>query len=188
MRLFVAYSGVSEWITVQQQARNFNSTPDIRWTHSYNLHLTLYFIGEVPESALPEIVSAITQVTTKAHSFVLSPLGVVAAIHSASPSMIWLRYAESDEFTRLNVQLYEAISRFIPSAPVVPVPLPHVTLARMKAGKVKYAEVHLTESPAPLQIGEAVLCQTTHDENGVRYRELATFEFGKNQSASATTS
>lgn len=188
MRLFVAYAGASEWESIQHQTRMFNSSPEIRWTHAYNLHLTLYFIGEVDPILLPELVSALESVFMENVPFELTPWGVLPMPTAASPKMIWFRYRQNNAFSILNRRLYDTVHRLIPSATALPDPIPHVTLARMKSGMMKWADVTLRTSPEPLAVRGAALWQTTHDENGVRYKELAKFDFGKNQSASATTS
>lgn len=188
MRLFVAYAGASEWESIQQQARTFNPSPEIRWTHSYNLHLTLYFIGEADPALLPGLVSGFKSVFLESNPFELIPMGVMPMPTATSPKMIWFRYRQNEDFSMLNRRLYDTVHRLIPSATTFPDPLPHVTLARMKSGKVKWADVTLKTLPEPLAVSSAALWQTTHDENGIRYKELARFDFGKNQSASATTS
>jgi hypothetical protein len=177
MRLFVAFGGVGYWRDVQHDVQRSHSSPEIRWTHPYNLHFTLYFIGEVEATAYSTIVSTIKRVVIATRPFMLEPIGVVPATNPRSPSMILLQYKKCDAFTELNKRLYDELKPVVKSASLLHDPIPHVTLARMKSGRVALADLHSNIPSTPLEINHGAIWQTTHDSHGVRYKELEKFSF-----------
>src|SRR5262249_53573553 len=65
MRLFVALDLDEE---IRQRIQKFidqvrDSTPNARWVSPESLHITLKFIGEVPDARAKEIESALTSIT-----------------------------------------------------------------------------------------------------------------------------
>jgi 2'-5' RNA ligase len=177
MRLFVAYSGVNYWQHAQHDVQQSQPSAPIRWTHPYNLHLTLYFIGDIEVAAYAFVVSTIKRVITATSSFILHPVGVVPAANPRSPSMIWLQYEKCEAFTELNKRLYDELKPIVKSASLLHDPIPHVTLARMKPRMVELEPIQTNIQFTPLNIDHAALWQTTYEPLGVRYKELEKFCF-----------
>ncbi|REJ83025.1 MAG: RNA 2',3'-cyclic phosphodiesterase [Bacteroidetes bacterium] len=146
-----------------------------RITFSENLHVTLFFIGEIEEENLRNIQSAIEIAISGQKKFMLVSDGVQYAGKPSKPSMIWLKMKASDEFSKLNKKLHEASMPFMTVKPTHDDPVPHVTLARAgkKSERVKLNTETMDEE---FLIDRAELWQTIQTKKGVRYRRLKSWE------------
>lgn len=181
VRLFVAAPVPVEYRTFLTRLENkHEGNQFIRWTRPENLHVTLFFIGDVEESKTTEIEEGISDVCKKFKPFDLIPLRVVNAGKKSRSSMIWLRYDENSLFSAIHHQLAEKLSKFTNHPEAIKDPIPHTTLARLKNGNLpdekKWADVLL---PPQLDVLEAELWETAHDKIGVLYKCLRKFPLGK---------
>ncbi len=93
------------------------------------LHLTLHFIGEVAETAIPGIVKALQQLDC---SPVTLCLRCVGAPMRRPPHVLWMAVERSDELEKLHRQTGMALAAAIRFQPESRRYSPHVTLARVK--------------------------------------------------------
>ncbi len=98
----------------------------LRWTKPENLHVTLLFLGSVPESEVPVLITRLSEVNDIA-PFLLQCSSVKAISRRGSTSMLWAAFEPSPSFTRLAEKVAEATRH-----PPDKAPLPHSTLARAK--------------------------------------------------------
>ncbi len=106
---------------------------NLRWTPENNLHVTSLFIGDTPESRIPELIRKISRILEAFEPFSLTAERFVF-MPPRKPKMIWLRYQKHPEFSRLSLLLAQEILGKDPDHP----PKPHVTVARFKnAPRVK---------------------------------------------------
>lgn len=82
-------------VNVQQQL----AAPDIRvkWVESYNLHVTLKFIGEVNDNTRGVIENIIVGISKKQKPFALSFKGLGVFPNLQSPRVIWAGIEEGEE-------------------------------------------------------------------------------------------
>ena len=102
---------------------------DVRWTLSDQQHLTLRFIGEVGNGAVPEVVEALA--TVPAVPFELSLEGLGHFPPRGEPRVLWVGVQKSAELARLK----RRIDRALEQAGIPPDGrkfAPHVTLARVR--------------------------------------------------------
>lgn len=108
--------------------------PDVRiqWVKPESVHLTLKFLGDIPEERVPEIVASLARVTG-AHARCTVDIGGLGAFPDARvPRVLWVGLSGQVEgITRLAA----AVERALVELGFVPEPKPfnpHLTLARIK--------------------------------------------------------
>jgi 2'-5' RNA ligase len=103
----------------------------IRWVPPQNLHITLWFFGEVPERGAADILNAIDD-PFLASSFDLHVAGLGAFPQSGIPRALWLGVKTGgDSLTRLHAELATRL-RPLGLEPEGRPLSPHMTLARVK--------------------------------------------------------
>jgi 2'-5' RNA ligase len=65
------------------------SQADVKWVEPRNLHLTLQFLGDVPESQIAEVVSAVKRGAAEVEPFSLEIRGAGAFPNPGKPRTIW---------------------------------------------------------------------------------------------------
>lgn len=132
IRLFVAATLPKSLIEkLQDQLIHFQH-PHLRMLPESNLHLTFYFIGNVPIQDLPTIKHAIESIAQKYTPFTLTFMQTEAGPNPKKPRLIWARFLPDDQFTQLSIELTQQLSdKKQPTKP----PIPHITLARYRKDK-----------------------------------------------------
>lgn len=103
--------------------------PGARWTEAENLHLTLRFIGEVPDDALADIDAALSAIDAPGFDLVLDGVGVFGSGRNAR--MLWAGVERNEALNHLQAKVESALVR-IGLAREERKFIPHVTLARLK--------------------------------------------------------
>ena len=135
LRLFIAASLPSELIT--RLDRDILTAPELRKSGlrpvpAQNLHLTLHFIGETPETKLPDIDSALERAVGGIAGFRVRLVGGGCFPNRRSPRVFWLGL-ESDPGNALSA-LAENVKTELRNVGIVgdPKPFrPHLTVARV---------------------------------------------------------
>lgn len=134
MRLFVAVNLPDDIIAaIGEIQAQFKRLPfDVKWTEAHQFHLTLKFLGDAAETALPGIAEAMAEGAggMKPFSLAFSGLGVYPDIRR--PKVIWLGTTEGGaELRALARRLDEALAvrGFEREAREFS---PHVTLGRVR--------------------------------------------------------
>ncbi|RNI30572.1 RNA 2',3'-cyclic phosphodiesterase [Rufibacter latericius] len=129
IRLFVAASLPENVKSYLVQAREAYTGPAIRQVPEQNLHLTLYFIGNVPMTEDTYIRQTLMQVAQRHSRFTLSLEQLEPGPKPRSPRLIWARFSQNEAFSKLSQELTQALS---PAPPKQEKFIPHVTLSRFK--------------------------------------------------------
>jgi len=101
--------------------------PGARWVDAGNLHLTLRFIGEVPEDVAADIDEALSRLRARHFTLQLAGTGVFSP---EKPRTLWVGIERHPEL----VALHDKVERALVRAGLPPEPrkfAPHVTLARL---------------------------------------------------------
>lgn len=182
MRLFVAlelseavHAAVRDLIGRLERAR-----ADIRWVRPEGMHLTLKFIGEVPEEKLEPIRAALSGVTSpQPVTLEFRELGYFP--NERRPRVLWVGIEASDNLAPLAAQIEAALE-----------PLgieredrdyvPHLTLGRFKSSKrVDKLQEEIAALPAAefgrIETGEFFLFQSKLSPAGAQYTKLELFPF-----------
>jgi 2'-5' RNA ligase len=120
----------------------------IRWIPTENLHLTLWFLGEVHDDKSAAVLDALRPAMTEA-PFQLQLAGLGTFPRSGSPSVLWLGVVEGQEvLARLHEELGGRVTP-LGFAPESRSYSAHLTLARIKeplAGSARSALRAVMES------------------------------------------
>jgi len=129
MRLFVAVSLPDIIKEAIKEYHQVFKSEAIRFIPAENLHLTLHFLGDTPEAALPDLQEKLKLVAQRNQAFTLIFQETAPGPQMRSPRLIWTRFQEHPVFVRLAtdmVQVLEAApgahGKFIP----------HITIARFR--------------------------------------------------------
>lgn len=162
----------------QNQLRRDLSNVPIRWVAPQTMHLTLQFLGEVPQRQIPSIQEAITT-STACFSAIPIHIGSVGSFPSfTKPQVLWLGISADNTLEKLASQLQAALRPlgFKPEKEF----MPHLTLGRlnrMANGEQQklvsttlahWQSVDIGED----QLQEVVLYQSYLTQNGPIYTAL----------------
>ena len=116
----------------QKQNQLKSVLPGINWVKSENLHITLKFLGDTPESQIDDLRQVVEQAVKRTLSFVLTLRGFGAFPDKGAPRTLWTGIeSEENVLEHLAVQVEAAV---VPLGfPEEGKPFrPHLTLARIK--------------------------------------------------------
>ena len=135
IRSFIAVNLPSELLNrigrFQDDLREVVPGAAVRWTRADQIHLTLRFLGNVPEAALPELSDALRRACQTAEPFHLRALGAGCFPDLRRPKIVWVGLTGSNDalaqlqggIARATEQWGEREDREFH---------PHLTLGRMK--------------------------------------------------------
>lgn len=133
MRLFVAIDLPEQ---IRERAAKIKKelakgVAGVKWVEDHNLHITLKFLGEVEDSRLDEVTSAIGRAVADENKFTLN-LGTVGCFPGyRRPRVIWLGLTgETGQIHKIG----EALDRFLADLgiPFEKNRKPHLTLGRVR--------------------------------------------------------
>lgn len=101
--------------------------PGARWVPEENLHLTLNFIGEVPESAFDDIAAALSGVGVPVFDLIVKGMGHFE--RSRKPTMLWADVEPNPQLTHLHDRIASSLRRVGIKSDDRQFQ-PHITLAR----------------------------------------------------------
>jgi len=143
-----------------------------------NIHLTLYFIGNIPVEQFEEVTAGIAPCVQAQKKFTLE-FDALCFAPGRKPRMIWMKYKKNFAFSSFAQTVHGALKRIIPANKFYfPEPVPHITLARFHSMK-NYTDIQLTEplSLAPLHIESCELWETIHAGGRSDYQSVRSFHF-----------
>ncbi len=188
VRCFLAIS-LSESVKKRLQALQqelAKTGADVRWVRPEGIHLTLKFLGNVPEEKIEPIAKAAQEVVAKFGPLRLRVKGLGAFPSGRKPRVIWAGLeGDLKPLLRLQKELEDSLAKlgFEPeSRPFVP----HLTLGRVKSGRKmdKLRQVlaekndRVGEGWEEMQIENLVLYQSTLKPSGAVYTPLKIIPFG----------
>lgn len=134
MRAFIAIEVPDaikrEMATIQEQFRS--SGVSAGWTRPEGIHLTLKFLGEVPEARAPEIANAIAAAAGGTGTLGLTVEGAGAFPNEKNPRVLWLGVTgDLEKLARLQALVEDATAKLGFGAEDRKF-RPHLTLARIR--------------------------------------------------------
>lgn len=156
----------------------------VKWVTAAQLHLTLKFLGEVPDTDLPAVCDAAAEASAALPPFTLlvSGLGVFPA--PANPRVLWAGVTDATQSCAQWVQ--DADPRFaeLGYRPEPRAFTPHVTLARSRstAGAHVLRDVLQTATPPDTeawQVTEVTVFESRLAPRGATYHPLARVRVGR---------
>lgn len=108
----------------------------VRWVDAASVHITLKFLGEVPDQRLPAVHAALEEAVLDTPAFVVSLGGLGAFPSLARPNIFWLGVQGPPELLAVQQRIEDAMSRLGFEKEDRPFH-PHITLGRVrKDGRV----------------------------------------------------
>lgn len=133
-RLFVAITlPKSMQDAFAEYKKNFKLN-DVRWTAKENLHITVFFLGNIRQNLIPNIVNVLQKATAGIKPFTLKFEKVSFAPLNQPPRMIWGQFYKNNEYTHLTRSVSKTLNQLlqISMKNAFRENIPHVTLARIK--------------------------------------------------------
>lgn len=150
-----------------------------RWVPPENVHLTLKFLGNVPEEGLARLLRALVPRVARTQPFEVGLGGVGAFPNARAARVLWVGIADgAPELARLARQLDAASARA--GVPRERRPYHgHLTLARLR--EPARVALERVDPPDPLRfaVDEVVLYRSDNDGDGPRYTPLARLPLGE---------
>ncbi len=174
IRIFLATPLPPVWSESFLEISKKNSAVEkFRWPPADNLHIALFFIGEVEEENLEKIASALEKLFAEQKSFILEFETVELRGKKSHPSMLWGKFSNCEMFSQLSEKIYLSVKEFMTIDVVHKDPIPHCTLARIKPGaNTDLINLKIEISEKFISIDAAELWKTVHSKEGVRYERL----------------
>ncbi|HUI67171.1 MAG TPA: RNA 2',3'-cyclic phosphodiesterase [Nitrospirota bacterium] len=156
MRTFIAIEIPAEIITemakVQDELKR--SGADAGWTRPEGIHLTLKFLGEVPEAMIEEIKSALVQAAEATGRFRLKIAGAGAFPNPKKPRVVWLGVSgDIDRLSALQGSV-EKLMGAIGFDREERAFSPHLTLARIKYLRPRFSWQKAIDSIKDIKLAE----------------------------------
>lgn len=177
IRLFVALPLPEE--VRDRLARVAAGLPGARWIRADNYHVTLRFIGEVPEDTAHDVDAALDTVTARPFALTLDRLGTFGRGHMARA--LWAGVQPSDPLRHLRDKVESALVRAGLPAEERKF-IPHVSLARLgdtPEGKLAaWLGANGMFLAGPVPVDRFVLYESLLGKGGSAYHELRSYPLG----------
>lgn len=179
MRVFVALSLDDEIKQKMLSAQRCIDTAQakVRWSTNDQLHLTLKFIGEVPDAKVSSISQAVGRVAQTAERFEIEIAKTGCFPLNGSPRIIWVGGDEPTGTLTAVVQRLEEELLALGIAKETRTFSVHFTIGRVKSddsrGRLRESVAACAFEPCRQIVRELVLYQSTLARSGVQYAAIA---------------
>jgi 2'-5' RNA ligase len=161
--------------TLAGAARELPVAGEVRWIRPENLHLTMKFLGEVPEDELLHIAEVLDPLRSRHEPFEARLSGFGGFPSARRARVVWagidtgtkpLRALALDVEASLEPLGFERENRAY---------VPHLTLGRARGRPVTLEEVETTSGIAGFRVRSVELVQSVIGCGGAAYTTLATY-------------
>lgn len=180
MRLFVGIKldqGVTDYLAgLREECPLPGDEAEVKWLKAPQLHLTLRFLGDVPDSQLPKICEVVDRVSRSLNPFDLKVDGVDCFPDHGAVRIIWAKLRDEGGTLARCFSDLEAELTALGFSPERRELVPHVTLARVRYDRSRGQLREGVGRISPKHIGYAVttlsLFQSKLLAAGAEYSEL----------------
>jgi 2'-5' RNA ligase len=134
-RIFIAVKMPDDVIQKITRISNYfqKQTPKeaLKWVETENLHLTLKFLGEIPESTITKVQAILKAVADDQPPFDIAIAGLGMYPHAKRPRVVWLGVEGVDPLIALHKQLDSELAKIGLREETRPFN-PHLTLGRVR--------------------------------------------------------
>ncbi len=177
MRTFIAIFPPPEIReSLLEAARGLSAEQNIRWSRPENVHLTLKFLGEVPEENLDGVRGVLGRICERRGPFEAAISGFGAFPSSRKARVVWADITEGrDALRALAEDLEGSLASLGFARETRHAFRPHVTLGRAR-GRPVGLELAETGPRGPrFPVREVVLVRSVLGEAGAAYSALASY-------------
>ncbi len=175
-RLFVGFFLPREWeVKFEKYKKAFPAMRGMQWTSRDNLHVTLLFIGRIPQKKVAQLQKELEVVARKNRAFEMQFDRFRQAPPHASPSMIWGQFVMNSGFELLARDIkkrFMSITVFEEEPKKV---IPHVTLARMTNMPVM-ENIDVNVKDRSLLIDEFCLIEASSSRDAGKYKIIERYK------------
>ena len=152
--------------------------PDIRWVKAANLHITLRFLGDIPQSSVSGLVSEIAKNSSDFKSFHLSLAGIGGFPNLHKPRVIWLGGGDGQDSLHVLALRVEKACIACGFGNADKPFSSHLTIGRVKYPKgnerlVSYIQ-HLNYTSPTFPVKEVIVFKSDLMPSGPKYTRLET--------------
>jgi len=168
---------------VQQQLRAAGA--DVGWTRPEGMHITLKFLGNVPQERMPAIGEALDAVAVRFAPFTISVEGTGGFPTVQRPRVLWAGIrAGSETLTAMAAAVDDALAALDFPRDARPFRA-HLTLGRVKSpanlsGLSALLEAHARDSFGEMTAADMLLMRSELSPQGARYTALHRAGFAEN--------
>ncbi|MBX6362987.1 MAG: RNA 2',3'-cyclic phosphodiesterase [Gemmatimonadetes bacterium] len=185
MRLFVALTldAAERRRVAEAAARLRESGLPVRWVDAESLHLTLKFLGEVPDRAVGVVEDVVRRVAASIPPFHVGLGGIGAFPDLQRPRVVWMGVQAPPELGRLQARLEEEFAREGFAREERPYSA-HLTLGRTRPGARAHELRPLRELASLVDYSGAIEARTVDvmrsrlSPAGARYERIAALRLG----------
>ena len=152
--------------------QSYPQLKQLRWTREENLHITLFFGGNINAEYIPDLIKAAEEIFNETSKFELAPESIILKPSQKTPLMIWLKFKKDYLFSSIHTQLKEVVKTLVKSTEAK-TPIPHITLARIK-NKIPVL-LNQAEKLPKFMVDKVELWESIIDSRGAIYFNLKTF-------------
>lgn len=154
---------------------------NIGWVKAHNLHLTLRFLGDLPQERIADVTAAVTKAAQDCPAFSLTTSGTGVFPNPRNPRVFWVGVKHSTEYLlplekRLETELM-ARGFGKSDKPFSP----HLTIGRVKPGDNQEITANFLQTNLPESaffVSEIIVMRSELDRAGAIYSKLAVIKLG----------
>lgn len=158
---------------IRELQDSLEGTSGIRWVKEENLHITVFFFGNVSEDLIPNLIEMIRITLKEFRPFELEFDQFYLAPKPSRPRMIWARYHKAEDFRLLVNRITDLYEQIQPQQQQRRSPTPHITVARLRGGPTS-ATVE-THHDVSIHVTDLILWSSDLQPSGAVYEPLARF-------------
>lgn len=142
----------------------------------HNLHLTIYFIGNIENNDFDRTIQLLTPIINSTSKFSFH-LEKTCFAPSQNPKMIWAKFYQNEIFTQLSQAIHKALEEVVqPTKFYYKEPVPHITLARFHPLKdLESLTLSTFIEKTNIPVTSIQLFESISTPTGVRYDNLGSF-------------
>lgn len=129
-RLFLAIPLIKTYLAVLDKYEKQSSFPYFQFVPLQNLHLTVYFLGDVDVQRIPSLIQRLKDSLSSTNAFALEFEEIIFA-PPKKPFMLWMTFEKSKRFFNLVDAVAKIAEEYVSLKTIYSI-IPHVTLARFK--------------------------------------------------------
>jgi len=158
--------------------------PDVKatWSRDANLHLTLKFLGEIPQTSVPDISTAASRAVAGIAPFSIRLEQTGAFPKQGQPRVLWVATNDSSgKLSELHARLEDELATAGFARDDRPFH-PHLTVARLRqprhARTLAAAHKELEFEPAEIAVSELLVIRSELSSEGSQYTVVSRHALG----------